>query len=273
MLAKLSSVRIIAGAPFGHVRAADARGDAEVGLLARGRVVHAVAGHRDDVVARLERLHEPELLFGRNAGEDGRAVGHGGKIRVGNVLHSRPVKTVSSGVPARPTCCAMTRAVTAWSPVIIFTRCFRPVRDDERAGEGEVFAVGQNHLQRQRIGMLVDGDGFARERGFVHLQAAQVKQAQEKSDDGVDEHDAENDGRIHSFFEKRRDTGGDEEDVHERLVELPPELQPRRCATALFGRQLVAVCIFQVFHRVTLRNRCGATASRAIFRVSSEIRS
>ena len=38
---------------LGHLGAGDAHGDADVGLLQRGRVVDAVAGHRDDVALAL----------------------------------------------------------------------------------------------------------------------------------------------------------------------------------------------------------------------------
>ena len=42
---------------------------AHVGALERGRVVHAVAGHRHDQAARLKRLDQPQLVLGRGAGE------------------------------------------------------------------------------------------------------------------------------------------------------------------------------------------------------------
>ena len=74
------------GRAFRHVGAGDAHGHADVGLLERGRVVHAVAGHGDDVAARLQRLHEAELLLGRDAGEDGGALGDFGQIRVGDLF-------------------------------------------------------------------------------------------------------------------------------------------------------------------------------------------
>ncbi len=49
---------------LGDLGAAEAHGDADVGLLQRGRVVDAVAGHGHDVVAGLEAFDEAELLFG-----------------------------------------------------------------------------------------------------------------------------------------------------------------------------------------------------------------
>ncbi len=47
-----------------HVGAGDAHGDADVRLLQRRRVVDAVAGHRHDVPARLQGLHDVQLLLG-----------------------------------------------------------------------------------------------------------------------------------------------------------------------------------------------------------------
>ena len=52
------------------VGAAPAHRDADVRRLERRRVVHAVAGHRDDLAVRLERLDEPQLLLGHDARED-----------------------------------------------------------------------------------------------------------------------------------------------------------------------------------------------------------
>jgi hypothetical protein len=69
-----------------------------------------------------------------------------------------------------------------------------------------------------------------------------------KSDDSVDEHDAEDDRRIHPFAEKRRHNGCEEKDVNERLVELPKELHPRwRAAVrakAVWAEFLLAVADF-----------------------------
>lgn len=53
----------------GDVAAGD-DGDADVRGAQCGSVVDAVAGHRDDVVARLELLDDAVFLFGRGAGED-----------------------------------------------------------------------------------------------------------------------------------------------------------------------------------------------------------
>ncbi len=48
----------------------DPHGDADVRLLQRGRVVDAVAGHRDDLAARLQGVDDPQLVRGRHAGVD-----------------------------------------------------------------------------------------------------------------------------------------------------------------------------------------------------------
>jgi len=53
----------------------------------------------------------------------------------------------------------------------------------------------------------------------------------EKTDDGVKDHDAENDRRIHPLAEEGRDANGQQQDVNERLVELLDKLQPRRRAS------------------------------------------
>ena len=54
--------------------AGDPHRDPDVGPLQRRRVVHAVAGHRDDVALALERVDEPDLVLGRDARDDADAV-------------------------------------------------------------------------------------------------------------------------------------------------------------------------------------------------------
>ena len=44
-------------------------GDAAVGLLQRGGVVHPVAGHADDVAALLQDIDDVEFVFGKHLGE------------------------------------------------------------------------------------------------------------------------------------------------------------------------------------------------------------
>ena len=62
----------------------DAHRDADVGSLQRRRVVHAVAGHRDDFAERVERAHDPELVLRAHARVDVRAGGRRGEIGVGH---------------------------------------------------------------------------------------------------------------------------------------------------------------------------------------------
>ena len=55
---------------LGDLGAGDAHGDADVGLLERRRVVHAVAGHGHDVALALQDVDEADLVLGRDAGDD-----------------------------------------------------------------------------------------------------------------------------------------------------------------------------------------------------------
>ena len=55
---------------LGDVGAAAAHGDADIGLLQGRGVVHAVAGHGDDLALGLERAHQAQLLLGFDAGEN-----------------------------------------------------------------------------------------------------------------------------------------------------------------------------------------------------------
>ena len=59
----------------GDVGAGDAHRDADVRRLERGSVVDAVARHRDDPPVRVERVDDPQLVLGRDAGVD-RGVPH-----------------------------------------------------------------------------------------------------------------------------------------------------------------------------------------------------
>ena len=44
--------------------------DADIGALQRGRIVHAVAGHRHHFAVGLQRLYQRELMLGAGARED-----------------------------------------------------------------------------------------------------------------------------------------------------------------------------------------------------------
>jgi hypothetical protein len=59
----------VRGAPR-HVGAADPHRDPDVGLLERGGVVHAVAGHRDDLSQLLQSTHDPQLVLGGRTREE-----------------------------------------------------------------------------------------------------------------------------------------------------------------------------------------------------------
>jgi len=56
-----------------HFAPALAHRDTDVGALERRRVVDPVPGHRDDFPVGLERLDEPQLVFGAHPGEDVRS--------------------------------------------------------------------------------------------------------------------------------------------------------------------------------------------------------
>ena len=77
-----------------HVGAAPAHGDADVRGLERGRVVDAVAGHRHDLAARLQRPHDPQLLLGHDARED---------VDVANAARRSPASSSALELGARST--------------------------------------------------------------------------------------------------------------------------------------------------------------------------
>ena len=47
-----------------YLGAADADRDTDIGLAQRGRIVNAIAGHRDDVALALQRSDDLELVLG-----------------------------------------------------------------------------------------------------------------------------------------------------------------------------------------------------------------
>ena len=49
---------------FRHFGAAHAHGDADIGLLERGRIVDTIAGHCHHMPFGLQCLHQAQLLFG-----------------------------------------------------------------------------------------------------------------------------------------------------------------------------------------------------------------
>ena len=56
---------------FRHIGARDPHGDADVRLLQRRRIIHAVARHRDDGSIPPQRLDDAQLVFGGDARVDG----------------------------------------------------------------------------------------------------------------------------------------------------------------------------------------------------------
>ena len=54
---------------LGDLGAGDPHRDADVRSLQRRGVVHAVAGHRDDVALSLQQLDQPDLVLGRDPGD------------------------------------------------------------------------------------------------------------------------------------------------------------------------------------------------------------
>ena len=72
-----------------HVRAGDAHRNADVGPLEGGRVVDAVAGHRHDVVARLEGLDDARLVLRRHAAAHVEPVGPRRELLVGEPIDLR----------------------------------------------------------------------------------------------------------------------------------------------------------------------------------------
>ncbi len=99
------------GGFLGDIRAGDAHGHADVGALDGGRVVDAVAGHRDDFIVGLQGIHDAHLVLGRDAGKDSRILDH--------VLEFLIAESESSWAPvitflpwrSRPMVSAMARAV------------------------------------------------------------------------------------------------------------------------------------------------------------------
>ena len=76
------------------VAAALAHGDADVGALQRRRVVHPVAGDRDDLAQVLQRLDQAQLVLGRYAGED---IDHAG--RLAQLLRRKPIDVLDPSAP------------------------------------------------------------------------------------------------------------------------------------------------------------------------------
>ena len=133
IVAKLSSARIMSAASLRDVGAGDAHRDADVGGLQRRRVVHAVAGHRDDPTVRVQRLDDPQLVLRRDAGVDARPPARlPCATRRRRASRARAPVTTRDPAGAMPRSAAIRAAVRGWSPVIISTR----TPADVRVGDG-----------------------------------------------------------------------------------------------------------------------------------------
>ncbi|MNX66381.1 hypothetical protein D3C86_974710 [compost metagenome] len=74
------------GGFLGDLRALDAHGHADVGLLERGGVVDAVPRHADDFAQTLQRAHQAQLVFWAGAGKDVVVAREPGQFLVADVL-------------------------------------------------------------------------------------------------------------------------------------------------------------------------------------------
>ena len=73
----------------------DAHRDADVGGLERRRVVHAVAGHGDDLAARVQRAHDGELVLRADARVDRRPAAAAASSASDIAARSAPISTRS----------------------------------------------------------------------------------------------------------------------------------------------------------------------------------
>ena len=106
---KLSSLRIMTAARLATSVPAAHR-DPDVGLLQRGRVVDAVAGHGDDLALAAEHVHQADLVLRGDAG-DHADIGdpRPSPRRRSSRANSAPLITV----PSMPSWRAIAAAVTA----------------------------------------------------------------------------------------------------------------------------------------------------------------
>ncbi len=120
MVAKLSSSSTMCGRLARNVGADLAHRDTDVRTFQRGRVVDAVAGHRNELAAALQRPNDADLLFRVDARIDAQmAAARTASSWSSSCPSSRPVIRRSSSSSAMPSRIAMARAVRGWSPVII----------------------------------------------------------------------------------------------------------------------------------------------------------
>ena len=143
-----------AGGGARHVgRAGD--GNADVGLLQRGRVVDAVAGHADDMACRLQESNKLDLVFGENARIDV-VIERSARRRDGRAPRRLAAR------PPMPTRCAIAQAVATLSPVTITTRtpssCRPLTSDPESARGGSSRATSPARRSVSRLAAGCDGE-------------------------------------------------------------------------------------------------------------------
>ena len=112
MVAKWSSSRTRSAASRATSVPERAHGDADVGLAQRRGVVHAVAGHRDDVASAAQGAGDAQLVLRRHPGDDDAVVVERLAERgvVGGQVGGRSSDEAVVG-PGSPTCSGDGRAV------------------------------------------------------------------------------------------------------------------------------------------------------------------
>ena len=102
-VSKRSSCRTIGRCLLGDVGAAQAHGHADVRLLQRRGVVDAVAEHRDDLAALLQRLDDQQLVLRRDPAEGVDIGDAAGELRADSSRSSSRPSTIRAGPSIRPT--------------------------------------------------------------------------------------------------------------------------------------------------------------------------
>ena len=160
-----------------HVGAALPHGDAEVGAAERRRIVHAVAGHCDDVAGGFQSLHDVDLLRRLDAGED---LGLG-KARLASLRRSGERHDLAAGSDFAHILCEAEFA-----------------RDGERRHR----MVARNHADRD-AGRPARGDRFAR------LGPQRIDEPDEREQRQADELRLDVGGRERPFMRHRLRGDGD----------------------------------------------------------------
>ena len=82
-----------------HIGATPPHRHADIGGPERGRVIHPVAGHGNDRAAGLQRLDDPQFLFGQDTGKDGGGLNRGRKV---GIRHCGQCGAVDGHISANP---------------------------------------------------------------------------------------------------------------------------------------------------------------------------